>query len=565
MARRGKKRTGAHLWEALGLLGLLTAGACFDSKPPASGNSNWLSPCDTSDDCADGTSCECGVCAITCDATSDCGEAGEGAVCGVAAAWGSQCESQSAADARVCTVVCDSDNVCEGAMGSGFICVGTACLSSDGFMSRPGTGGDAGPTGGMTGGSMEPTGGMTGGTVNPETGGATTGGIAHPETGGALPDTGGVVDPNPGPVDGDGECESGETPETAPRDCAVAGDGLCTGDENPATDPVECPFALVSVDTDGNWTNSDGASISKDGSRLAYRSVRGAFVRDLITGTVTEIFPQGPFGAPGVDNVVLSDDGRLVLATLRGPIEANDSNIASDGYLLDLETHEFLRVTLDLDGQPFADDGVVIGFNADNTRVYYQVLGADETAGDYEYVIATGERNRVDEPRLRPVVSGDDRVKVWPTKQSRLPGDINGASDVYAAERNGTGQDVTLISLSEEGYGGNGGSTSPSVSLDGRLVAFQSDATNLTSEVSFGTDILVKDRVSGRVLLVSTDEVFSVAPTGATENGRYFDHVTIAGDGRYVVYRYRWTGAATRDFAMVLHYIGDWVDSLPDP
>ena len=54
------------------------------------------------------------------------------------------------------------------------------------------------------------------------------------------------------------------------------------------------------------------------------------------------------------------------------------------------------------------------------------------------------------------------------------------------------------------GAPGDDASTGPSISADGRYVAFSSDATNLVSaEFNFVTNVFVRDRVAGQTTIVS--------------------------------------------------------------
>jgi Tol biopolymer transport system component len=76
-----------------------------------------------------------------------------------------------------------------------------------------------------------------------------------------------------------------------------------------------------------------------------------------------------------------------------------------------------------------------------------------------------------------------------------------------------------------------GDSTSPSISADGRYVAFASHASNLVSlDTNGSSDVFVHDRQSG------TTERVSVGPAGAQANDGTFGPVSISADGRYVAF-----------------------------
>ena len=82
-----------------------------------------------------------------------------------------------------------------------------------------------------------------------------------------------------------------------------------------------------------------------------------------------------------------------------------------------------------------------------------------------------------------------------------MSGDTNGVSDVFVRD---VDDDVIRISLSSVGTQADGPSSHPSVSANGRYVAFQSDATNLVAGDTNGTtDIFVRDLVTNVTSLAS--------------------------------------------------------------
>jgi Tol biopolymer transport system component len=76
------------------------------------------------------------------------------------------------------------------------------------------------------------------------------------------------------------------------------------------------------------------------------------------------------------------------------------------------------------------------------------------------------------------------------------------------------------------------GQTSPSLSADGKLVVFESSATNLVggvNDTNNATDVFVRNLQTGQTTLVSA------TPSGTVGNGRSFNPV-ISPDGRYVAF-----------------------------
>ncbi len=109
-----------------------------------------------------------------------------------------------------------------------------------------------------------------------------------------------------------------------------------------------------------------------------------------------------------------------------------------------------------------------------------------------------------------------------------VPEDTNNAADIFIYNR--LLQQINRGSLPDEGAEANGPSYLPSLSGDGRFVAFESDATNLVlGDSNNRRDVFVRDLVSGR------SERISVSSAETQANGDSFAP-SISGDGRYVVF-----------------------------
>ena len=86
-------------------------------------------------------------------------------------------------------------------------------------------------------------------------------------------------------------------------------------------------------------------------------------------------------------------------------------------------------------------------------------------------------------------------------------------------------------SVDSNGAAGNSASSTPSISGDGRLIAFVSQATNLVTGVS-GSQIYVHDRQTNQTSLVSRDNNASVTNAG----GGASSAPAISADGRFVAF-----------------------------
>src|SRR5260221_337004 len=110
------------------------------------------------------------------------------------------------------------------------------------------------------------------------------------------------------------------------------------------------------------------------------------------------------------------------------------------------------------------------------------------------------------------------------------PGDTDGAQDVFVRDRqSGTTERVSVATDGTQGND-NSGDWGLSISADGRFVAFISSATNLVSgDTNANNDVFVHDRQSG------TTERASVATDG-TQANFYSRLPSISADGRFVAF-----------------------------
>jgi Tol biopolymer transport system component len=128
-----------------------------------------------------------------------------------------------------------------------------------------------------------------------------------------------------------------------------------------------------------------------------------------------------------------------------------------------------------------------------------------------------------------PSISSDGRFVAFSSFATNLvPGDTNGREDVFVHDRL-TGV-TERVSVSSSGQQGNADSLTSSISADGRFVAFCSLANNLLPGDTNGCgDIFVHDRLTG-----ATERV-SVSSSGEPGNGGSYDPC-ISQDGRFVAF-----------------------------
>ncbi len=130
-----------------------------------------------------------------------------------------------------------------------------------------------------------------------------------------------------------------------------------------------------------------------------------------------------------------------------------------------------------------------------------------------------------------PTVSGDGRYVAFVSGATNLvAGDTNGAGDVFV--RDTVGGTTSRDSVHTSGAQGDGASSSPSLSSNAQWVAFHSAATNLVAgDTNAKLDVFLRDR-SGAGMTIRV----SVATGGTEATGGDSTAPSVSGDGRYVVF-----------------------------
>jgi Tol biopolymer transport system component len=134
----------------------------------------------------------------------------------------------------------------------------------------------------------------------------------------------------------------------------------------------------------------------------------------------------------------------------------------------------------------------------------------------------------------RADVSADGRFVAFVSSARLLPTDSNVVEDVYVFDR--VHETLTLETLAHEGSPANGSSGNPELSGDGRYLVFDSDATNLVGalDANQSRDVFLRDRLHG------TTRRISVNASGQEAN-RASSDPTISADGRTVAFTSRAT------------------------
>jgi Tol biopolymer transport system component len=247
----------------------------------------------------------------------------------------------------------------------------------------------------------------------------------------------------------------------------------------------------------------------------------------------------------------ISADGRYVAFQSNADLVTNDTNGFTDIFVRDRLAETTIRVSLHTDGTEGEGPSLDPSISTNGRYVAFESEAGNLVAGDTDFPLGfpdifvhdlqTGTTTWVSEdslggegngPSLNPSISGDGRYVAFQSEATGLvaPGGSDGSFHIFVRDRQML--TTTQVSVNSLGAQGNDHSYSPSISEDGRYVAFESFATNLVAGVTNGkSHIFVRDRQTGINTLVSVDS--SAIPIQGNDNSY---SPSISGDGRYVAF-----------------------------
>lgn len=225
---------------------------------------------------------------------------------------------------------------------------------------------------------------------------------------------------------------------------------------------------------------------------------RDVFLAHLRSGNVTRlsVTSSGEQLRRASDHPAISADGRYVTFTTGAAAVAKDRNGLRDVYLRDVSAR----------------------------RTYLASQGREEQVADGASTTSAVARRCNDDGRCFPTV-------VFTSKATNLTaGDTNAAPDVFVRE----GGSTARISVATDGTQGARGEASwaPSISSDGRRVVFAT-AADLTGVPSSVSQVILRDREDGSMHLVSQ--------LADRPGNRDSDKPSISANGRYVAFLSRAT------------------------
>ena len=333
-------------------------------------------------------------------------------------------------------------------------------------------------------------------------------------------------------------------------------------------DTLNGSITRVSVDSAGNQANhlSRYPAISADGRYVSFSSWASnlvpndtndnpdLFLHDRDTGTTTRISVDSVGNqstqnqAFGPEDIIsdISADGRYVSFVSRDYGLTDIDAEFKDVFVHDRVTATTTLMSVSNEGwSQFYDsyassisaDGRYVAFSSDgdtlipnDTNYFSDIFVRDQDTGTITVVSVNSDGIQANYYNSAPSISGDGRYVAFVSSASNLdPIYPNSApSGIYVHDRvTGT---TTPVSVNNEGAPANASCREPVISPDGRYVVFGSDATNLVPEdTNSAQDIFVRDTVAGTTWRVSLDAA------GNQANGPSSTHA-LSADSRYVAF-----------------------------
>ena len=164
-----------------------------------------------------------------------------------------------------------------------------------------------------------------------------------------------------------------------------------------------------------------------------------------------------------------------------------------------------------------------------DTNREIDVFLRDRLAGATERISVSSSGGQTGIASDHPSVSANGRFVAFSSYSTLLvSGDTNLSEDVFVRDR--LLRTTERVSISSSGVQANDGSNKPTISNDGRFVAFVSFAANLApGDLTGDSDAFVHDRSTGKTHLVSVNS------NGIKQDG-WVTEAAVSGSGRVVVF-----------------------------
>lgn len=317
------------------------------------------------------------------------------------------------------------------------------------------------------------------------------------------------------------------------------------------------PNGVAATEDGVSWEPRMWPSISADGRYVAYQSVSSTIAppdnngaADIVVRDRTLNLTQRASGAyfglrndGDSDNAAISRDGSLAFYdSWSTRLVDGDANGTRDVFAYRTDSGATTRISAAADGAPGNGTSFAPALAESAGDVYFLSAANNLVTGDtnnkvdvFRKHLADGAVERVNlffgmqataDAQGPIAVSGDGRIVAFPSPDTGIAGDANGITDIVVYRGDGTGSAYPVV------RGANGNSMQPSISDDGRILAFASDATNLGVGGNAVRNVFANNM---REILTEPLQLVSADANGVAANGNS-EQPSVSADGRYIAF-----------------------------
>jgi|GEM_PF-6684456 len=257
--------------------------------------------------------------------------------------------------------------------------------------------------------------------------------------------------------------------------------------------------------TDASNFGSSNPDISADGRFIVFES-NSTNLTGLATSIIRHIYLADTQSPNAFNLVSVATNG---VPTTSG--NSTNPSISNDGRYIAFDSTASDLVTTDTNSGTGVSDvfmrdiGDPVGLNPVTVLISKNSTGTDSANGF----------------SVNPAISGDGLHIVFESNADDIDGGATGTVDIFLSNTIDPASLVTSIGITAA----NGASANPSISDDGRYVAFESLATNLDGGSNGKFDIFVSDEATA-------DEIRRITQTSDDNS----NNARISSDGRYITF-----------------------------
>ena len=202
------------------------------------------------------------------------------------------------------------------------------------------------------------------------------------------------------------------------------------------------------------------------------------------------------------------------------------ASVGPDGVQADDDS---VAPSLSADGRLVAFDSGAANLVDGDTNGVHDIFLRDRAGGSISRVSVASNGEQADAKSWAPSISSDGRIVAFVSAATNLvAGDTNGVPDVFV--RDLERQETVRVSWTSGGAQPNGASSAPAPSTSGRYVVFVSAATNLVAGDTNGvSDVFVRDRTAHTTKRVSVG-------AGGAQAGGASSSPALSSDARFVAF-----------------------------